>query len=85
LSGLYDPADHCLSLQGVVSEEASCLYLQETFKQGGCFWCEALMEVRNKVLIAARAIKMGLDPEKEYNRFIAAGGKYFLDYPVLCP
>jgi len=58
--------------------------LWEPFRRQICFFDESLVEVRNRALVGMKAIELGLDPDTEYERFVQAGCKYFLDYPVLC-
>jgi hypothetical protein len=70
----YPVGKDTFNLRGIPLHDMSNLY-----------WCRVLFELRNKVQIAIRALHAGLDPEVEYGRFVAAGGKYFLDYPRLCP
>jgi hypothetical protein len=44
-----------------------------------------LVQRRNELLVMNYAMLQGRDPGSAYDNFLAAGGKYFLDYPVLCP
>ena len=55
------------------------------FQENVGVWCQALIEFRNMVMIKCRAVLTGYDPDAEYERFVKAGGKYFLEYPTLCP
>ncbi|MBI5060546.1 hypothetical protein HZB60_12300 [candidate division KSB1 bacterium] len=57
----------------------------DLFQSRRAVWCRELVDHRNLVLIVCRAILMDRDPEDEYGKFIKAGGKYFLEYPRLCP
>jgi len=79
-SGIIDPEDIMLAVHGGISFDN----LWEPFKHRICFWSMEMVDLRNKVLIGAKAIELGLDPDAEYERFVKAGGKYFLEYPELC-
>lgn len=60
-------------------------WVNDIYRSGRGIWSPKLIEFRNYVLIGIRAILMDRDPDTEYQRFINAGGKYFLAYPGLCP
>ena len=55
------------------------------YRSGVGVWPRVLEEHRSRVLVMAHAIMLGRDPVAEYDRFLRAGGVYFLDYPTLCP
>jgi hypothetical protein len=61
------------------------LIVGDIYRRRWTYMNRNLVEYRNKALIAIRAHIAGKDPQAEYDRFIKAGGKYFLDYPALCP
>jgi hypothetical protein len=71
----------------VKSEEAERfqLLVGDIYRQRWGFMNRKLIDYRNKVLVMFRALVAGQDPIAEYNRFINAGGKYYAEYPTLCP
>jgi hypothetical protein len=90
--------DTCVCTQGAtdpsaqvavpVSAEDARDFEQEMrnhFRSGVGLWPKVLVEHRNKILVMARAITLGRDPVAEYERFVKAGCKYYLEYPRLCP
>jgi hypothetical protein len=48
-------------------------------------WRQPLLQYHTAVLVMLRAAWMNRDPLQEYQRFLSAGGEYFLQYPTLCP
>lgn len=79
-TGLIDPVE--------IRRETDTIFPSRHFWElldfGHCIWSVELVDLRNKALVGAKAIELGLDPDAEYERFINAGGKYFLEYPELC-
>lgn len=59
--------------------------VDRAYADGACIWTDGLLDFRSMVMIKARAILAGRDPDVEHERFIKAGGSYFLEYPLLCP
>ena len=56
----------------------------DAFRSDYGIWTRELVNLRNQWLIMLRALMEWKDPFDEYNRFVKAGGSYFLDYPRLC-
>jgi hypothetical protein len=84
-TGSVDPASHKAS---VVFSEIAKAYekiVGNTYRNRIGIWSKDLVEFRNMVLVQARAVLTDRDPVAEYDRFIQAGGWYFLEYPALCP
>lgn len=50
------------------------------YQSGYCFWQSQLEPFRNEVLIRVGAALRGLDPEIEYQKFLASGVSYFLHH-----
>lgn len=50
------------------------------YQSGYCFWQSQLEPFRNEVLIRVGAALRGLDPEVEYQKFLASGVRYFLHH-----
>ena len=80
-----EPKDHIplplteLLFEGLVKDIGSL------YKSGIGVWCRELIDLRNRALIELRAKRaVDDDPLTAYDRFVAAGGKYFLEYPSLC-
>lgn len=61
------------------------LIVGDIFRPPWGFMNRRLVEYRNKILISVGALRYDLDPVAEYDRFIKAGGKHYLEYPKLCP
>jgi hypothetical protein len=85
LSGSTEPKDHDPILAeaevvSIMSATTGQLYVSRT-----AIWNRKLLGFRTALMVMMRATLMGRDPAQEYQRFIAAGGKYFLDYPPLFP
>ena len=55
------------------------------FRSGVGQWSKHLVDHRNQILVRSRAFVMGVDPDAGYDRFIKAGGKYYLENSILCP
>jgi len=84
-SNSINPVDHSeIELESrsarIVREAVDGLY-----KYGCAVWCRKLVTYRNQLLITVRSILTGRNPIAEWNRFVQAGGWYFLQYPQLCP
>ncbi|RPH93355.1 hypothetical protein EHM69_10535 [candidate division KSB1 bacterium] len=84
-AGSLESADHGLVSTLLAHAEDFQLIVGDIYRRHWGFMNRKLIEYRNKVLVSAGALVRDLDPVAEYERFIQAGGKYFLDYPVLCP
>jgi len=50
------------------------------YESGYCFWQSQLEPLRNEVLIRVGAALRGLDPEVEYQKFLASSETYFLHH-----
>ncbi|MBU1985556.1 hypothetical protein KJ815_14255, partial [bacterium] len=55
------------------------------YRSGVAVLSNHLLEHRTRVLVECQAILLGRDPQVEYDRFLKAGGWYYLQYPELCP
>lgn len=85
LSGSTEPKDHHpipaeAEVVSVMAATTGQLYADRV-----AIWNRKLLNYRTALMVMMRAVLMGRDPAQEYHRFINAGGKYFLDYPTLCP
>jgi len=85
LSGSMEPKDH-----KPISCEAEVVSVMATitgdlYANRVAIWNRKLLNYRTALMVMMRAVLMKRDPAAEYERFITAGGKYFLDYPRLCP
>ena len=76
----HDPILAEAELVSTMSATTGQLYVSRT-----AIWNRKLLNYRTALMVMMRAVLMGRDPAQEYHRFVNAGGKYFLDYPVLCP
>lgn len=84
-SGSTEPEDHPI-FQG--DFELKSLYtgvVGSFFRDRIMIWNRKLLAYRTALAVMMRATLMGRDPQAEYQRFISAGGTYFLEYPALCP
>ena len=84
-TGSTDPGSHKAIETYPEYAEAYEKIVGSTYRNRLGIWTEALVNFRNLVLVQARAVLTDRDPVTEYNRFIEAGGEYFLEYPTLCP
>ncbi len=60
-------------------------FVDRIYAEGTAIWTHGLVDFRSMVMIKARAVLAGRNPDDEYDRFVKAGGTYFLDYSALCP
>lgn len=84
-SGSIEPKDHTAPLAVAENVAQYSAWTGDMFAKRDAFWCRALIDLRNRWLVTLRAIAIGRDPHLAYDQFCMAGGKYFLDYPILCP
>ena len=84
-TGFINPEKHLSLTVDSVAALDYHLIVGDFFKEDVGIWCQALVEFRNMVMVKCRAIMANRDPDEEYQRFVDAGGKYFLEYPTLCP
>jgi len=57
--------------------------VKKLFSSGHAIWHRKLIALRNRWLIATRAVLTGKDPIDEISQFEDAGMTYYLDYPQL--
>ncbi len=80
-----DPTNHeDMRVRAIHARDAR-LMVGDVYRENVGVWCRQLVDFRTMILVKCRAVLLGEDSDGEYNRFVKAGGKYFLDYPVLCP
>lgn len=84
-SGSLEPCQHRLPLVEPATAMIVSGVMGGFYRNGAGVWCRSLLEMRNKLLIAARCWQTGRDPNTEYDHFLKAGGWYYLQYPELCP
>jgi len=85
MHGSKEPADQePVMVESVVSKIYNA-WIGDQYATRSAVWCRGLLDIRTRWLVTLRAIAAGKDPYMAYDHFIAAGGKYFLDYPLLCP
>ena len=84
-TGSLEPKDHQPIQQSYRQVQELNLTISGFYFAEIGVWRRVLLLYRTAVLVMLRAVWMGRDPLQEYDRFLKAGGKYFLDYPALCP
>lgn len=84
-SGSTEPKDHRPNLIDPITAQIIRDWIGEEYALGAAIWGRELLDLRNRWLVTLRAIAMGRDPHLAYSHFVLAGGKYFLEYPVICP
>ena len=84
-SGSMEPLDHQPLVVGERFANEFSQAMGDLYRSNIAIWRRELLNHRTMILIICRAVMMGRDPVREYQRFINVGGTYFLDYPALCP
>ena len=80
-----NPADHEPVEVDPKSAREPRLIVKDAYKEDIGIWTEELVAYRTMIMVKVLALLAGLDPDREYDRFVEAGGQHCFDYLKLCP
>jgi hypothetical protein len=80
-----DPAQHQPIQQSFRQVRELNLTIGDFYEAEIGVWCRDLLEYHTAALVMLRAAWMGRNAGQEYQKFTAAGGAHFSQYPALCP
>jgi hypothetical protein len=85
VSGSVEPLDHPILAGDLLVKTVYTSVVGCFFRDRIMIWNRKLLAYRTALAVMMRATLMNRDPGREYQRFVNAGGEYFLEYPTLCP
>ena len=79
-TGIVEPKDQMAIHVDPPIDRLFRLFVGSTYQERFGIWCRDLVNLRNEVMVKARAKLYGDDPESEWKRFCDAGFVHYLDY-----
>ena len=83
-TGSTDPTQHKAIPASFELAQQFDMLVNGFFDFGPGIWCESVVDFRIMMMIKARALLLGRDPDQEYGRYIEVGGSNLVDYLHLC-
>lgn len=85
MTGTFEPSAHEGLVAPVAIADAISAAVGDFYLSKKGIWCRNLVAERSRWMIRNHCWLTGRDPDDEYQRFLDAGGTYYLEYPRLCP